>query len=333
MVGPRCPSYPRSVSTDRIHSTFPEPLAPPVASAALAADITGLPPASRLLHQGEFAVYCCGAEEAPAAMADIARLRELSFRQVGEGTGRAQDRDGFDDHYQQLFVWQCATQEILGAYRLALSQPIVRRYGVQGLYSNSLFDYGLELLEHIGPGIELGRSFVHPDHQGNGRVLRLLWAGIGVLLERYPEVRSLFGPVSISPNYSKLARALMLKAIEHHHMDPALSALVRPRSPCDLQSCALSPCHISALAGLADPTALSRYLLGQGEGPGLPMLIKHYLALQGRFAAFSVDAAFNNTLDGLVFVQVRSISQRLRSRLGKAADSTGRGTTQINMNK
>ena len=297
----------------RIPHLQPEPIAAPVAPAVLADHVARLPAASRLLQLGELEVYCCTADQAPAVMQEIARLRELAFRQAGEGTGLAQDRDGFDAYYQQLFVWQRNTRQILGAYRLGFSQTILRDHGLPGLYSRSLFDYGTALFDHVGPSLELGRSFVHPDYQGSSRALRLLWAGIVAMLDRHPEVQTLFGPVSISPSYSELGRALLLKAIHHHHMDPDLSALVRPRNPSQLQSRILPPRYTSVLAGLADPTALSRYL--HGLGLGLPMLIKHYLELQGRFAAFNVDAAFNNTLDGLVFVQVRHIPHKLRRKL------------------
>ncbi len=299
----------------RIPNPPPEPITAPVAPAALAADIARQPIANRLLHIGELEVYCGIAAQAPAVMDEIARLRELAFRQAGEGTGLAQDRDGYDVYYRQLFVWHRARQQILGAYRLGFGQPIVRDHGVHGLYSRSLFDYSPALFEHIGPSIELGRSFVHPDHQGSSRALRLLWAGIAALLDHHPEVQTLFGPVSISPSYSELGRALLLKAIQHHHMDAKLSELVRPLNPGKLQTRMLPTRYTSVLAGLADPTALSRYLHGLGPGLGLPMLIKHYLDLQGRFAAFNVDAAFNNTLDGLVFVQVQNIPDKLLRKL------------------
>jgi putative hemolysin len=299
----------------RIPGVQPEAITAPVAPDALASDIARLPMANRLLDIGELAVYCCAAAQAPAVMDEIARLRELSFRQVGEGTGLAQDRDEFDAHYQQLFVWHRAKQQIVGAYRLGFGQPILRDHGVYGLYSRSLFDYSCALFDHIGPSLELGRSFVHPDHQGSSRPLRMLWGGIAALLDHHPEVQTLFGPVSISPSYSELGRALLLQAIQQHHMDAKLSELVRPLNPGKLQARMLPTRYTSVLAGLADPTALSRYLHGLGPGLGLPMLIKHYLDLQGRFAAFNVDAAFNNTLDGLVFVQVHNIPDKLRRKL------------------
>lgn len=293
----------------------------------LARDIAALPATRKLLHAGEFEVYCAQACELPHAMQEIARLRELAFRAVGEGTGQALDTDRFDQSYHQLFVWHRGSQAILGAYRLGFTTPIVAAEGVAGLYTHTLFDFDEDMFIHTGPCIELGRSFVHPEWQGSSRVLRLLWGGIAAVLDQHPEVRCLFGPVSISPDYSDWVRRLMLKALQQHHMDPMLEQLVRPRHPLESQPIGPSSKSLqwarltSVLAGLGELSALSKFLQEVAPDLGLPMLIKHYLGLQGRFAAFNLDTAFNNTLDGLVFVQVQNISTKLRRKLTGATEA------------
>jgi putative hemolysin len=306
---------------------FVTPLAPPVNPDALAADVAALPAACKLLQAGEFEVFCATASAMPHGMQEIARLREWAFRAVGEGTGRALDTDRFDHTYHQLFVWHRSSRAILGAYRLGFTAPIVAAEGVGGLYTHSLFDFDADLLAHTGPCIELGRSFVHPEWQGSSRVLRLLWGGIARVLDQHPEVQRLFGPVSISPDYSDRARNLLLKALQQHHMDPNLQPLVRPRHPHVWQpsSKPSQRTHLArltnVLAGLGEIAALAKFLQEVAPDLGLPMLIKHYLGLQGRFAAFNVDADFNNTLDGLVFVEVHNISPKLRRKLTGAAEA------------
>ncbi len=157
--------------------------------------------------------------------------------------------------------------------------------------------------------------------------LRILWAGIVVLLDRHPAIRHLFGPVSVSPQFSDVGKFLIMTALQLHHMDADLKHLVRPRNA--PRNLARQTSHeseqrlLEISAGLADPGRLSKFLQRIEHGLKLPMLIKHYIELRGRFAGFSVDDAFNGTLDGLVFVRVEDISSKMRARL------TGSNSTQI----
>ena len=298
-----------------------------VSSDLLRHDINGLAPGDQLLAFGGYVVYCATAIKLPNVLHEIGRLRETAFRAVGEGTGRALDLDEFDTHYQHLFVWSEATSDIVGAYRLAFTQELIARRGVESLYTHTLFEFDTSLFERLGPSLEMGRSFVSPAWQGNTKALRLLWAGIAVLLDRHPDVKHLFGPVSVSPRFSDVGKFLIMTALQLHHMDADLKQLVRPRNaPQHLnrnsefqasESTEQSLTEISA--GLADPSHLSRLLQKIEQGMKLPMLIKHYLELKGRFAGFSVDEAFNGTLDGLVFVRVKDISSKMRRRLTRAA--------------
>jgi putative hemolysin len=296
-------------------SLAPAPLAQAQDARAIARELQALPQPARLLRIGDFEVFCAPAAAIPVTLRELGRLREWAFRAVGEGTGQASDIDPYDSTYHQLFVWNHATRQIAGAYRVGFTEAIARSQGVAGLYTHSLFEYDQRLLDRLGPSLEMGRSFVHPDWQGSARVLRLLWSGIALLLERHPELNCLFGPVSISPRYSAVGRALMVTALQLHHMDAELKPLIRPRNaPPGLPGRAQR--RITEMgAGLGDTARLSRVLSLLERGMGLPMLIKHYIELRGRFAAFNVDASFNQTLDGLIFVRVADIPPRLRARL------------------
>lgn len=295
------------------------PLAPAVPAADLAAAVAALPASRRLFVQGEFAVYLAPAAEMPLLLREIARLRELSFRRVQEGSGLAADTDRFDAHYQHLFVWHRTRHEILGAYRLGFVCEILPALGVEGLYTHTLFELDRRLFDHTGPAVEMGRSFVSPDWQRSFEALRLLWSGIASLLQARPELRCLYGPVSISPGYSAAGRALIAEVLTRHHSDTRLRQHVRPRHP---PSLAAPGERRPVVAALADPQLLSRVIARVERGPGLPVLLRHYLELNGVFAGFNVDASFGGTLDGLVFVDVARIPARILARYGAASRRT-----------
>ena len=293
----------------------PQPIIADVPKALLKQDVLALNASDRLLTSGEYSVYCATADKLPHVMREIGRLRETAFRTVGEGTGKALDLDEFDEYYHHLFVWSEVSSEIVGAYRLAFTHELIALHGVTSLYTHSLFEFNASLFERLGPSLEMGRSFVHPAWQGNSRALRLLWAGISVVLERHPAIRHLFGPVSVSPKFSDMGKLLIMTALQLHHMDADLKQLVQPRNapPPNSQPSAQRLTEISA--GLADPSRLSQFLQRIEHGMKLPMLIKRYIELKGRFAGFSVDDDFNGTLDGLVFVRAEDIRAKMRSRL------------------
>ena len=193
-------------------------------------DVRALDASHCLLMLGDYAVYAAPAHTLPAVLHEIGRLRELAFRGVGEGSGMSLDLDHHDAHYQHLFVWSHSNREVLGAYRIAFTQDLIAQHGVNALYTHSLFEFDAALFDRLGPSMEMGRSFVHPQWQGNTRVLRLLWAGISLLLDRHPDIRHLFGPVSISAQFSDVGRFLIMTALQLHHMDADLKPLVRPRN-------------------------------------------------------------------------------------------------------
>ncbi|MFP5358526.1 MAG: lysophospholipid acyltransferase family protein [Gammaproteobacteria bacterium] len=292
------------------------PISPPVAPEALAAAVAALPPRRCLFVQGEFAVYLAPAQEMPLLLQEIARLRELSFRLVQEGSGLPADTDRFDAHYRHLFVWHRTRHEILGAYRLGFVAEILPRHGVEGLYTHTLFEFDRHLFARTGPAVEMGRSFVSPDWQRSFVALRLLWSGIASLLQARPEIRCLYGPVSISPGYSAAGRALIAEVLTRHHSDSHLRQQIRPRHPPRI---ATAGERRPVVAALADPQLLSRVIARIERGPGLPVLLRHYLELNGVFAGFNVDASFGGTLDGLVFVDVARIPARILARYGAAS--------------
>jgi putative hemolysin len=192
------------------------------------AEEVGRLPGKPLAEADDLAVYLADSKHMPNLLREIGRLREITFRRVGEGTGGAIDLDGFDSYYQHLFIWNRNKHEIVGAYRLGPTPDILPMKGVPGLYSNGLFQFDPELFRRIGPAVELGRSFVRLEYQRQFQPLLLLWKGIGQYIISRPFCPILFGAVSISDDYSPASRDLLVNFPQTRE-DPELARLVRPR--------------------------------------------------------------------------------------------------------
>ena len=146
-------------------NTYATPIAPPIDSSLIAEEMAHLPLTSLMLTSGDLEVHCLNQAQAPHTMQDIGRLREICFRAVGEGTGKPRDIDKFDTHYWQLIIWDTKNHAIAGGYRLGKTDEILQQHGIKGLYVHTLFDLSTHLLEQLGPCLEMGRSWVHPDYQ------------------------------------------------------------------------------------------------------------------------------------------------------------------------
>ncbi|MGH8580449.1 MAG: lysophospholipid acyltransferase family protein, partial [Gammaproteobacteria bacterium] len=185
-------------------------LVPAVAKDALHSDLNALPPHQCLSTSGALSVWYAHSDQVPFVLQEIGRLRELTFRRVGEGTGKAADIDLFDSYYLHLFAWDRENEKLVGAYRMGLTDDIIARFGTKGLYTNTLFKLKRPALARLNPAIELGRSFVRPAYQKRFGALLLLWSGIGHFVASHPRYRFLFGPVSISNDYRLISQQLMV---------------------------------------------------------------------------------------------------------------------------
>ncbi len=294
------------------------PVAEAVAPQLLAAEVTALPDAQRLEESGSLQVYYARSEQIPWLLQELGRLRELTFRAVGEGTGKSADIDLYDSYYLHLFIWNVEKKEVVGAYRLGLADEIIARFGKKGLYSHSLFRYSKRLLKALNPAIELGRSFVRTEYQRSFTPLMLLWKGIGRFVAAHPHYTVLFGPVSISNDYSSVSRQLLIDFLRANNYDTELSRYIRPRKP---YRGTLRPVWRKAeLAGMGGIDNVSELVSFQESGEkGVPVLIKQYLKLGGRLLGFNIDHAFNDCIDGLIMVDLQRTEERvLRKYMGKA---------------
>jgi len=294
---------------DRAH-----PIAPPEPAEGIAAEIHRLPESCRLIEKGELRVYLAQAEQIPRTLREIGRLREITFRQEGEGTGHPRDLDSYDDHYAHLFMWHDSDRRIVGAYRVAFTDRVLERFGKRGLYTSSLFRYRTDLLRKMGPSLELGRSFICSDYQKNYSSLLLIWKGIAQIIVKNPRYAGMFGPVSINNEYSSISRQLMVSFLKINNWEPDLARLIRARRPLRTKPLKKIDPGVYSFAALA-PDDISDIIeeIESGER-GIPILLKQYLRLNGRLLAFNVDPDFSDVLDGLIWVDLRQTDPAILER-------------------
>jgi len=288
--------------------------------ALVASDIGALPTEQVLVEQDEYRVVFARHEQIPNAIREIGRLREITFREVGEGTGNETDLDEFDPHYLHLIVFHTQKREMVGAYRMGLADEIVARFGKQGLYTSTLFRYRMKLLKQLGKAIEMGRSWVRPEYQRSYAPLLLLWKGIGHFLALKRDYVYLFGPVSINNDYQSISRRLIMWFLLTNRHLPELARMIKARNPppmqrvsgIDLKSTGTVVTDIDEVSSLVSDI--------ETDHKGAPILLKQYLKLGAKLLGFNIDPNFGHVLDGLVLVDCREIEFRVLSRyMGKEA--------------
>ena len=281
-------------------------------------EVESLPNGQKLLEQGECSVCFANARQIPQLLREIGRLREISFRQAGEGTGEPVDLDLFDAHYLHLFVWNRRRNEVVGAYRFAGTDEVLSHFGPQGLYTSTLFRFRRDFLSRVDPALELGRSFVRPEYQRSFAPLLLLWKGIGHYVALNPKYRVLFGPVSISDTYSPASRTLMVSFLKEQHFDSSLASSVRAKHKYQARPFrSLNRPILRAMVASADELSAVVSDL-EPDHKGLPVLLRQYLNVGGQILDFSVDRHFSGVLDGLIVVDLAKTNRRLLDKcLGK----------------
>lgn len=283
-----------------------------------ASESLGLTPDGKRIH-------LCRMADAPCVMREIGRLRELTFRTVGEGSGLPRDIDRFDRDYLQLVLWDPQELEIAGAYRLGDARTLIEQAGMAALYTHTLFAFGPGMTPYLRQGLELGRSFIQPRYQTRYS-LDYLWLGIGAFLRRYPGYRYLFGPASISRLYGDAAIAHLVSYYSAHHSQLRLEIEARTpfTPPPGLQSL------FTADGTNADAETDFRHLQAvlAADGLRVPTLFKHYAQVAEpagvAITAFNVDREFGNCVDGFVLVDLEQLKPRKRKRYLECGNGGGK---------
>lgn len=284
----------------------PAEIAAPLSREALCQEVDNIEDV-RLFQHGEFSVYAAPAARIPCLLKEIGRLREITFRAVGEGTNRSEDLDEYDLYYDHLILWDHKAGALAGAYRMGRGWDIMQRMGPRGFYSQSLFRIRRGFHPILRQSLELGRSFIIPSYQRKRMPLFLLWKGIVWVLMKSPEARYVMGPVTISSDYQKISRGLIIEFIRRHYYDEELAEFIRPRKAFHIPR---SKVDADALLASADDNVkqLDKILADIELGGAVaPVLLKKYLKQNARILGFNRDPKFNNALDGLILLDVRDL--------------------------
>jgi putative hemolysin len=282
--------------------------------AVIEKEIARLPAEALLVPGEEYCAYLARPRQIPHVLREIGRLREITFRAVGEGTGKALDLDEFDNHYLHLFVYHKKDRRIVGAYRLGRVDLIVRAKGKKGLYTSTLFNYPEKLLQQLGGAVEMGRSFVRAEYQRSHQPLLMLWRGIGTFVVRNPRYYALFGPVSISAAYASVSRQLMVKYLLTDELRADGAEMVKARAPFRMRR--YQGLDDKTLARLIRDTDDISDFVGdiEPDAKGIPVLLSQYLKLGARILNLNVDKDFGGCVDALVTVDLRKTEPKLLKR-------------------
>ena len=301
---------------DNIQSTLKAPKAPPkrivtpVDSHLMIEEIDLLKEKDgRLLKSKNYEVYLAAAENIPNILREIGRLREITFREVGEGTNEAIDLDTFDTYYHHMFLWDDEKKVLAGAYRMGLGSEIFERFGIDGFYLQDLFRFEPELYKMMSQSIELGRAFIIKEYQQKPMPLFLLWKGIVHTTLRHPEHKFLIGGVSISNQFSNFSKSLMIEFMKSHYYDPYVAQYVHPKKEFKVKLKDADKDFVFDSTE-ADLNKFDK-IIDEVE-PGalrLPVLLKKYIKQNAKLVAFNVDPLFNNAVDGLMYIKIADLPE------------------------
>lgn len=263
----------------------------------------------RLLQSKNYEVFFATAKSIPNILHEIGRLREITFREVGEGTNESIDLDEYDQYYHHMFLWDDDTKRIAGAYRMGLGSEIYPKHGIEGFYLTDLFRFEPELHDMMHKSIEMGRAFIVKEYQQKPMPLFLLWKGIIHTTLRYPEHKYLLGGVSISNQFSDFSKSLMIEFMKSNYYDPYIAQYIHPKKAYKVK---LKDADKDFIFDEAE-SDLNKFdkIIDELE-PGnlrLPVLIKKYIKQNARVVAFNVDPLFNNAVDGLMYIRIADIPE------------------------
>ncbi|KAF0235968.1 MAG: phospholipid/glycerol [Prolixibacteraceae bacterium] len=295
----------------------PEPVTDAVPNDILLKEIQQLKKDYTLFDLKNYSIYCAPTHLIPNMLNEIGRLREITFREVGEGTNKSIDIDEFDLYYNQMFIWDHKVEKLVGAYRIGLGKDIMAQYGKRGFYLHTLFNIDDEFLPVLNESLELGRSFVVSEYQRKPLPLFMLWKGILYFLLKNPQYRYLIGPVSISNNYSKISKELIIKFIMANHYNWKMAKKIKPRNSYKFRS-DNQDINILMTNMDHDIERLDKTIGDLDEmNSGLPVLLKKYIKLNAKIIGFNVDPNFNNCLDGFIVLDVFNVPKNVIESLSK----------------
>jgi putative hemolysin len=270
----------------------------------------------RVWVEKNYEVFIAPTSSIPNVIREIGRLRELTFREIGEGTNKATDLDEYDIYYHHLFIWDVDAKMIVGAYRLGLGDEIFYSIGKKGFYVSELFKIKSQFTPVLKKSIELGRSWIRKEYQQKPLPLFLLWKGILKYLIDNPRYRYLIGPVSISNSFSNFSKSLIVDYINRHHFDHEMAQFVRPRKKFKVN---MESIDTDLLMEGEDTFKGLDALISEVETRNMkvPVLLRQYIALNAKIICFNIDPKFADCLDGFLVLDLEKVPQDILEKLGK----------------
>lgn len=282
---------------------------PAVDKDILRAEVEALAPECKLFDHGEhFSVYVARSADIPNLMQEIGRLREITFRSIGEGSMKSVDIDQYDTYYRQLFIWDKEASAIVGAYRMGFGAEIMDRYGLDGFYTHSLFCYDKELSDLLRQSLELGRSFISADYQRKPTSLLMLWKGIFHTLLSNSEYRYMVGPVTISGEFQRSSKTIIMNYLTAHHFDHDIAKYVHPGTGAEGID---APLDASLVEGVENIALIDKIVCDiEKDERAIPVLIKKYLQLGSHVVGYNVDHDFCDALDALMVLDLELVPEQ-----------------------
>ncbi|MBK9107167.1 MAG: GNAT family N-acetyltransferase [Saprospiraceae bacterium] len=276
-------------------------------------EINNLSPEHILIENKQLIIAVAAFQEIPNLMLELGRLREITFRAHNEGTGKAIDLDSYDPFYKHLFAWDKTSRKILGAYRIGEGHKILPIIGRKGLYITSLFKIHASMDKFLLQCVELGRSFITPENQKSNLILFLLWKGLYYYILKNPNNKFIIGPVSISKDYSKMSRLLIMDFLSKYHAHPEYSKFFKPKKPYRFFKNNLSTEII--IRNFENDLHKFDKLISeiQANSVKIPVLLRQYLKQNAKVLAFNRDPQFQNVLDALIILELKNISEDFQS--------------------
>lgn len=318
-------SYKKLEPAVQLPNVQPEAIAPPSSHKAVLAEIEALRanPETTLITLPSYTVFCAKPKDMPCVMHDITRLREITFREVGEGTNKSTDTDCYDEYFYQLFVWDDEAEKIVGAYRIGIGEEIIKEHGgADGFYISSLFDFDPKMNDLMSKSLELGRSFIISEYQKKHTSLFALWKGLLLMILRTKN-NYLFGAVSISGRFSAAAKALTIEFIKANYFDKELADMTKNKEKATFKLIRRFDKNTFQLVTRGDFAMLDAFTQSIDPEFSTPILVRQYTTmLNARAIGFNVDFHFNNCLDALTYLDMKKIPKKAVLTLTKDFEQT-----------
>ncbi|MEI8005095.1 MAG: lysophospholipid acyltransferase family protein [Bacteroidota bacterium] len=289
---------------DKIHTHSQEPVVEPVPGSQVAEEIRQIKNEFLLFRVKDSFVFCAPSARIPNIMKEIGRRREITYREVGEGTNKSFDIDRYDPCFEQLFIWDDSEKQLVGGYRVGKGQEILAKSGMKGFYITSLFKINRKFMPILNVSIELGRSFIIKEYQKKPLSLFLLWKGILYLLLKNPNYRYLLGPVSISNEFKPISKSLCVEFLKANHFNSELAGYIKAKNPYRAKSPKIIEKELFLKHTGNDTGKMDDFIRDFDPLYKTPILLKKYLSVNAEILGFNVDPLFNNCLDALTILDL-----------------------------